>query len=512
MKPKMLSLLFVLCCLCTETYAQDLPQAASYTVNFDRSTPRTRNDRTLTAIVLDGTSMAVADPSKMYNDMTNRMFTVKAGTKVQPSVVFSGQWMQTYIYIDLNGNGQMDVKKPGPSGLLEPENELVCFSGMELDNGLFNSAGQSLNNLSGVQPPAFTIPEDLEPGVYMMRWKIDWNSCDPGGRVDEANSIIKNGGAIVDVLLKVTDDVADDGYELVFSDEFDQPDGSLPDPKKWHASTRRNATWNRWISKSPEVAYIQDGALVCRAIPNPNTSTDNVPMLTGAVETSGLFSFTYGKVEVRLRTNPHTGNFPAAWMMPQPPCATWPNAGEIDIFESIDKQQTAYHTIHSHWTYDLGHKNEPKSSFSEWVDVSQWHIYGLEWLEDGLLFSVDGKVVAVYNRSTDDNALSQGQWPFDHPFYLILNQSVGNGSWASKPDTGHTYETRFDYVRVYQKRAEQDGIENLLTEEHNAESKQALSNEGRNATIDLSGKQIKRMKANGLYIHNGRKVVVRSER
>ena len=227
----------------------------------------------------------------------------------------------------------------------------------------------------------------------------------------------------------------DQAYQLVFSDEFDQPDGSAPDPAKWRCSTRYSATWCRWISDSPDVAYIKNGRLVCRAIPNPDTTRDNVPMITGAVETQGKFSFTYGKVEVRLRTNIQNGNFPAAWMMPQPPCDGWPRGGEIDIFESIDNQQRAYHTVHSHWTYDLGHKSDPQHSFSESVKVNEWHVYGLIWTETELRWTLDGNVVATYPKSTDASALQQGQWPFDHPFYIILNQSVGDGSWAKAANT-----------------------------------------------------------------------------
>ena len=36
-------------------------------------------------------------------------------------------------------------------------------------------------------------------------------------------------------------------------------------------------------------------------------------------------------------------------------------------------------------------------------------------------------------------------------FYIILNQSVGNGGWAAAPDVNFEYETKFDWVRVYQK-------------------------------------------------------------
>ena len=42
----------------------------------------------------------------------------------------------------------------------------------------------------------------------------------------------------------------DEAYQLIFSDEFDQPDGSAPDPAKWRCSTRYSATWCRWISSA----------------------------------------------------------------------------------------------------------------------------------------------------------------------------------------------------------------------------------------------------------------------
>lgn len=475
--------------------------AAPYPLAFDPSTPRTHASRVLTAIALDGSFLPFPDPDLMYGDLTAEEFVVQPGQTVQPSVRYAGQWMNTYIYIDLDDNGQFDVQTPGPQGQLQQGNELVCFSGMGLEGGSYNSAGQSLANLSGVQPPAFTIPEDLQPGVYMMRWKIDWNNCDPAGRVDEKNSIITNGGAIVDVRLRVTEDPSVGQYQLIFADEFDQPDGSRPDANTWHVSQRRGAAWNRWISDSPDVAFIQDGHLVCRAIPNPDTSVDDVPMLTGAVETRDRFSFTYGKVEVRLRTNPYQGNFPAAWMMPQPPCEVWPNAGEIDIFEAIDAQNTAYHTIHSHWSYDLKHKSDPPSSFSEAVTVGDWHVYGVEWLQSGLLFTVDGNLVGIYPRSAVEEKSTQGQWPFTHPFYLILNQSVGNGSWAKAPDTSHTYETLFDYVRVYQKKPAEQTV-HVSTPRGTEESPLWYDLSGRPLPIGLPRQP-------GLYISHGRKILVR---
>lgn len=516
-------LLSIACWLMAATVivAQEMPTTDGYSVNFDRDMQRTRTDRVLTRLIMEGSSVKVDDPKRMYHDLTRQQFVVHPGQTVKPVFGYSGTWMQGYIYIDFNRNGCFDVSKPGGKGELGEGNELVTFAGMSLDGGKYNSAGEQLSNLAGVQPPQFTIPEDLEPGYYMMRWKVDWDNCDPAGRVDEENSIIQNGGAIADVLLHVTSEPVGGGYQLVFSDEFDQPNGSVPDGTKWVASTRRKSTWNRWISSAPEVAFIQSGHLVCRAIPNPDTTADDVPMITGAMETKDRFSFTYGKVEVRLRTEPYRGNFPAAWMMPQPPCEGWPNAGEIDIFEAIDDQNTAYQTVHSHWTYDLGHKNDPKSSFTKSVNVGKWHVYGVEWAEDFMVFTIDGAVTGIYERSSDPEKLAQGQWPFTHPFYLILNQSVGNGSWAKAADTSHTYETRFDYIRVYQLQTTTDDILGIKNEERSNRSTDSGALGARiksqEAIYDIYGRKVADSASStlcqtlpkGMYLQGGRKMVIK---
>ena len=293
----------------------------------------------------------------------------------------------------------------------------------------------------------------------------------------------------------------DDDYQLVFSDEFDTADGSQPDSDKWVRSQRRSSTWNRWISDSEDVVYIENGCLVLRAIPNPDKESDPVDMLTGAVETRDKFAFTYGKVEVRIQVEPFRGSFPAAWMMPQPPAEQWPKGGEIDIFESIDAANTAYHTIHTNWTYNLGNRNKPQSSFSEYVNISQWHTYGLEWTDNQLTWTVDGRTVGTYKKSTNEEDLELGQWPFDHDFYLILNQSVGNGSWAANAITDHTYVSRVDYVRVYQKGA------NSIADNYNKNEKKV------NGIYNLKGQKIADNNSSpaekGIYIIDGKKTIVK---
>ena len=136
-------------------------------------------------------------------------------------------------------------------------------------------------------------------------------------------------------------------------------------------------------------------------------------------------------------------------MMPEDQSAGWPDCGEIDIWETIDSQERSWHTVHSNWTYDLGNKGG--SSYNVATPLDRYHTYGLEWDEKTLIWFVDGKEVGRYTKSTNQNELNQGQWPFDKHFHLILNQSVGNNAWAADADVTHTYETRFDWVRVYQK-------------------------------------------------------------
>ena len=75
---------------------------------------------------------------------------------------------------------------------------------------------------------------------------------------------------------------ADDKYVLVFSDEFNLPNGSQPDSTKWSRCKRYDSMWNRWISTSKDVVFSKNGKLVCRAIPNTKEIGDTAKMLTRA--------------------------------------------------------------------------------------------------------------------------------------------------------------------------------------------------------------------------------------
>lgn len=247
-------------------------------------------------------------------------------------------------------------------------------------------------------------------------------------------------------------------YKLRFADEFDGKDYSLPDAGVWHNCTRESPTWKRFTAQTAEgqqkTAFIRDGKLVTRCIKNTIAEEGDVEMISGAIESSDKMYFTYGRVEGRLRTTPHVGNFPAFWLMPQDNSAGWPNAGEIDIWEQIDTENKTYHTVHTHCTYDL-HLALPNSG-STHTNAADYHVITLDWTPELLTWYVDGTKAFSYAKTKQSYLLEKGQWPYDKPFYLILNQSVGNGSWAKNCDVNFEYETLFDYVRLYQKDGEGD--------------------------------------------------------
>ena len=75
------------------------------------------------------------------------------------------------------------------------------------------------------------------------------------------------------------------------------------------------------------------------------------------------------------------------------------------------------------------------------------HTYALEWSPQILQTFVDNAPLFTYrNEGTGIDA-----WPYDKPFYLILNVAVG-GAWGGVVDTSAFPQTMaIDYVRVFRR-------------------------------------------------------------
>lgn len=105
-------------------------------------------------------------------------------------------------------------------------------------------------------------------------------------------------------------------WKLIFYDDFNSIGKERFDTAKWIVPDREPYKWSRWISDSKSVVLRRNGKLICRAIPN-TAFADSAKMLTGAICTKGKFSFKYGKLEVKMKTNFLPGNFPAVWLLPE---------------------------------------------------------------------------------------------------------------------------------------------------------------------------------------------------
>ena len=206
-----------------------------YPMNYNKDAKCSRSDRGLKGISLgDQTFNVYGDittSTPAYTYLSKQSFLAKPGETLNPAVQYKGIWMHSYVYLDLNNNGRFEPKVEGGQIVPNAGNELLAYSflGGEDENSGFNSAGTEIsgNGRNTLVMPEFTLPSDLQHGFYRMRYKVDWNSADAGGSIENNNHILNNGGGAIDVRLNVHGDnvkiyqgalngkvVAEDGTEL----------------------------------------------------------------------------------------------------------------------------------------------------------------------------------------------------------------------------------------------------------------------------------------------------------
>lgn len=163
------------------------------------------------------------------------------------------------------------------------------------------------------------------------------------------------------------------------------------------------------------------------------------------ITTAGKKEFKYGYMEARAKVPTGWGIWPAFWMLGSNiKDAGWPKCGEIDILEYIGREpHTVYTTLHTQATHGE-HASSKKTTFENIEEG--FHLYAVNWTKDQMEFFVDGQSVYIYapeNKNVDN-------WPFDQPFYFILNMAVGgNFGGPDVDDEIFPQEFIIDYVRVY---------------------------------------------------------------
>ncbi len=238
--------------------------------------------------------------------------------------------------------------------------------------------------------------------------------------------------------------------KLVWSDEFDT-DG-LPDAKKWGYNVGGDGWGNNelqfYTNARSENARVEKGSLVIEA----RKETYQSKAYTSArLLTQNTATWTYGRMEIRAKLPTGRGTWPAIWMLgTNINTAGWPLCGEIDIMEHVGFDQGVIHgTVHSE-AYNhvkgtqLGQQTRLETA------SSAFHVYAIDWTADRIDFYVDSLKYYTVSKQTLGN--TPAQWPFDKPFFLLLNVAVG-GNWGGQKGVDETIWPRrmeVDYVRVYQ--------------------------------------------------------------
>lgn len=154
-----------------------------YPACFDNDQTYTRSDRHLNSLTITteaGTYTKNAVGKLCRSEAFDGFIAAKAGETVTAKCNYNGSWMHSFFYLDSNNNGKFEVEA----------DEMVSYKNT-------GSGDHSATH-------TFTIPEDLAPGIYRLRGKVDWESTDPAGNDGSAgNYIIDNGGGMIDVLLNV---------------------------------------------------------------------------------------------------------------------------------------------------------------------------------------------------------------------------------------------------------------------------------------------------------------------
>lgn len=249
---------------------------------------------------------------------------------------------------------------------------------------------------------------------------------------------------------------------LVFEDNFN---GNSLDTSKWDYEIGycRN---NESQHYRPENAIVSDGVVNLKAIREhyAGDTTRNSTWTSASIHTSNRFEAFYGRWQAKIKFPKLVGSFGAFWLLgegcdfgynddgtrnynrgPTHWYSDGVQCGEIDIVETIPGNTGR--AAANLWKYDTG--GSAGGGYSSAIDISEWHVYEMEWTESTMQMMVDGVVYKTYDLSSA--SLQQYRMPsptVQNGFYMILNQAVGASGGTPSSETNEM-DMLVDWVRVY---------------------------------------------------------------
>lgn len=253
-----------------------------------------------------------------------------------------------------------------------------------------------------------------------------------------------------------------ESWRLLWSDEFDAPRGTPPNPANWTYEIGDGTIIGKPGWGNDELQYYTDSTQNAAM-----DGTGNLVITTRATDPAtaplcyyGPCAYTsarlvsqykkevaYGRIEARIKVPSGAGLWPAFWSLGTDINENpWPQSGEIDVMENVGRlPKEVFGTIHGPG-YAGGQSFGNTYTFDE--DVSErFHTYSVEWAPDHIVWQVDG---IKYHEAVPAD-VAPNEWVFNHPFFLLLNTAVGgNFGGAVGPDTSFPQRMKVDYVRVFQ--------------------------------------------------------------
>ncbi|MEP7324986.1 MAG: glycoside hydrolase family 16 protein [Gemmatimonadota bacterium] len=217
---------------------------------------------------------------------------------------------------------------------------------------------------------------------------------------------------------------------LAFSDEFN---GTRLDTKKWttnypYGRTPQHGELEGYASSAVTVA---NGMLNLTATRKPLGSQ---PYTSGMVTSAKSYKWLYGVAEIRLKTPPGVGYWPAFWTM-NIPYGSFPP--EIDMLELKGGSPSTIWLGHYWGLWPV--VNGWQKSWTGANFTTGFHTVTVVWKPGSLTWYVDG----IWRAGTTSHIPQTGM-------YLIANLAVG-GTFAGNPTSATVFPgtMRVDYIRVW---------------------------------------------------------------